>query len=176
MAYAALQPRVMPVLNGIHDHPKVPSRMSSVQIREAIETDVIDIQLCAQQAYVKYVQRMDREPAPMHADFRSQIDRGCVAVATSQSGLVGYVVAYPEGTQFMLESVAVLPGFSGRGIGKLLIEHVENTAKQAGYKTVELYTNEAMTENITMYPKLGYVEVGRKSDSGFNRVFFSKQL
>lgn len=163
-------------LNGIYDHRKVPSRMSSVRIREAIETDVVDIQLCARQAYLKYVQRMDREPAPMHADFSAQIARGCVAVATSQTGLVGYVVAYPEGTQYMLESVAVLPGCTGQGIGKLLIEYVENTAKQAGYKTVELYTNEAMTENITMYPKLGYVEVGRKSDSGFNRVFFSKQL
>ncbi|MCE0495433.1 GNAT family N-acetyltransferase [Vibrio salinus] len=150
--------------------------MSSIQIRAAVESDVKDIQLCAQQAYVKYVQRMDREPAPMHADFTNQIASGCVSVATSESGLVGYVVAYPEGSKFMLESVAVLPDCSGRGIGKLLIEHVEKTAKQAGYKTVELYTNEAMTENITMYPKLGYVEVGRKRDSGFNRVFFSKPL
>lgn len=98
--------------------------MSSVEIRAAIETDVIDIQLCAQQAYVKYVQRMNREPAPMRADFRSQIARGCVAVATSQSSLVGYVVAYSKGCQFMLESVAVLPACSGRGIGRLMIEHV----------------------------------------------------
>lgn len=150
--------------------------MSSVQIREAIETDVTDIHLCAQQAYLKYVQRMDREPAPMHADFAGQIARGCVSVAVSQSSLVGYVVAYPEGSQFMLESVAVMPDLSGRGIGKLLIEHVEKTAKHAGYKTVELYTNEAMTENIAMYPKLGYVEVGRKLDDGFNRVFFRKRL
>lgn len=150
--------------------------MSSIQIRSAVETDVKDIQLCAQQAYVKYVQRMDREPAPMHADFTSQIVRGYVSVATSQSGLVGYVVAYPDGSQFILESVAVLPACSGLGIGKLLIEHVEKTAKQAGYNSLELYTNEAMTENITMYPKLGYVEVCRKYDSGFNRVFFSKPL
>lgn len=150
--------------------------MSSVEIRAAIETDVIDIQLCAQQAYVKYIQRMGMEPAPMTADFRSQIASGCVAVAISQWNLVGYVVGYPEGSQFMLESVAVRPECSGQGIGKLLIEHVEKTAKQAGYKTVELYTNEAMTENITMYLKLGYVEVGRKRDSGFNRVFFSKPL
>ena len=150
--------------------------MSSIQIREAIETDVLDIQLCARQAYFKYVQRMDREPAPMHADFAGQVARGYVSVATSQAGLLGYVVAYPQGSKFKLESVAVMPDCGGRGIGKLLIEHVEKTAKHAGYKTVGLYTNEAMTENITMYPKLGYVEVGRKLDDGFNRVFFSKLL
>lgn len=87
--------------------------MSSVEIRAAIETDITDIQLCAQQAYGTYVQRMDRAPAPMTADFRSQIANGCVGVAINQSGLVGYVVAYPEGSQFMLESVAVLPNCSG---------------------------------------------------------------
>lgn len=146
--------------------------MSSIQIWGAIETDVLDIQLCARQAYFKYVQRMDREPAPMHADFAGQVARGYVSVATSQAELL----AYPQGNQFKLESVAVMPDCGGRGIGKLLIEHVEKTAKHAGYKTVELYTNEAMTENITMYPKLGYVEVGRKLDDGFNRVFFSKLL
>lgn len=150
--------------------------MSSFEIRAAVEADVMDIQLCAEQAFVQYVQRMGREPAPMRADFRIQVARGFVVVATNHSGLVGYVVAYPEGAHFMLESVAVLPECSGQGIGKQLIEHVENAAKQAGHKTLELYTNEAMTENIAMYPKLGYVEVGRKHEDGFNRVFFSKRL
>lgn len=115
--------------------------MTSVEIHTAIATDVIDIQLCAQQAYVNYVQRMDKEPAPMNADFAGQVAKGFVSVATYQSSLVGYVVAYPESSQFILESVAVLPSYSGRGIGKLLIEHVEKTAKRSGYKTVELYTN-----------------------------------
>lgn len=150
--------------------------MYSVEIRTAVETDVTDIRLCAQQAYVKYVQRMNREPAPMHADFTSQIAMGCVAVAISHSRLMGYVVSYPEDSLFKLESVAVMPDYSGRGIGKLLIEYAEKSAKQIGYETMELYTNEAMSENIAMYPKIGYVEVGRRRESGFNRVFFRKQL
>ncbi|MEA2117714.1 GNAT family N-acetyltransferase [Halovibrio sp. HP20-50] len=102
--------------------------MTSVEIRTAIATDVIDIQQYAQQAYVKYVQRMDREPAPMNADFAGQVAKGFVSVATSQSSLVGYVVAYPESSQFILESVAVLPSYSGRGVDKLLIKHVEKAA------------------------------------------------
>jgi len=43
-----------------------------------------------------------------------------------------------------------------------------------GLSHIELYTNEMMYENRTMYPKLGYVETGRKTQAGFNRVFFSK--
>ena len=33
-----------------------------------------------------------------------------------------------------------------------------------------------MTENVERYPKLGYVEVGRGHEHGFDRVFFEKRL
>lgn len=59
--------------------------MPSIDIREAIETDLVDIQLCAQQAYMAYTQRMGKDPAPMHADFASQIAQGHAVVAISES-------------------------------------------------------------------------------------------
>lgn len=112
----------------------------------------------------------------MHADFASQIAEGCVDVATCESRFVGYVVFYPEGDHIHLENVAVVPEYSGRGIGKHLIQHVERAARDAGYDAVELYTNEAMTENLAMYPRIGYVEVDRRRQAGFNRVLFRKQV
>ena len=72
--------------------------------------------------------------------------------------------------------MAVLPELSGKGIGKRLIEHVEQAGRQEGMKAVELYTNEAMIENLSMYVRLGYVEYVRKQQAGFNRVFFRKEL
>lgn len=150
--------------------------MTTIEIRPACETDLTDIQSCARQAYEKYVSRMDRDPAPMHADFASLIAKGCIDVAISGSLLVGYVVFYPEDSHFSLENVAVLPECSGRGFGKCLIEHVERIAKDTGHEAVVLYTNEAMTENLSMYPKMGYVEVARKREAGFNRVYFKKQV
>lgn len=150
--------------------------MSFVSIRPALETDLEDIRCCAQRAYAKYTARMDRRPAPMDAEFADQIAKGAVHVAKDESRFAGYVVFYPERDHIHLESVAVLPEYSGRGVGRLLIEHVECTAREAGYKAVELYTNGAMTENLVIYPKMGYVEVNRRFDAGFDRVFFRKQL
>lgn len=150
--------------------------MIEIEIRPALPSDLADIQSCAQSAYAKYIERMGREPAPMHADFATQIVNGWVFVATGEAGLAGYVVFYFEGDHAHIENVAVLPEFSGNGIGKRLIEHAERVAKEAGYAAVELYTNEAMTENLAMYPKLGYIEVGRRREDGFNRVFFRKQV
>ena len=150
--------------------------MSPVNIRPALETDLADVQACARKAYAKYLERMNKKPAPMHADFASQIAKGFVVVATYESRFAGYVVFYPECDHVHLESVAVVPEYSGRGVGKRLIQHVENAAKESGYHAVELYTNEAMSENLAMYPKLGYTEVCRRCDAGFNRAFFRKQI
>ena len=33
-----------------------------------------------------------------------------------------------------------------------------------------------MTENLELYPRLGYREVDRREEDGFSRVFFRKRL
>lgn len=150
--------------------------MLPIDIRLASQADLVDVQFCAQKAYEKYVVRIGREPAPMYADFTKLIDNGDLYTAAFDSLFVGYVVFYSEGDHVHLENIAVLPEFNSRGIGKALIKYVENIAISDGYKSVQLYTNEAMTENLAMYAKLGYVEIAREQEDGFNRVFFRKLL
>lgn len=145
-----------------------------IEIRLATAKDLDDIQICAHDAYAVYVERMGREPAPMVAEFADQIERSQVHAAFCESAFAGYVVFYGEGDHLHLENVAVAPAYSGRGIGKKLVAYVEQTARAKGAAAVELYTNEAMTENIAMYPKLGYIETARKQQDGFNRVFYRK--
>jgi GNAT superfamily N-acetyltransferase len=112
----------------------------------------------------------------MNADFDQQIEQGLVYVATCGPQFGGYVVFYPEGDHLHLDAVAVLPEHSGKGLGRGLIGFVEHVARRDGFQAVELYTNEAMTENLAMYPKLGYRETHRKQDAGYNRVFFRKAV
>ncbi|MNH40626.1 putative acetyltransferase [compost metagenome] len=76
----------------------------------------------------------------------------------------------------LLENVAVLPSAAGRGVGKALISFCENTARQRGINAVHLYTNEMMTENLSIYPRLGYVKVGQRTEDAFKRVYFEKAL
>ena len=33
-----------------------------------------------------------------------------------------------------------------------------------------------MTENLVLYPRLGYVEVDRCVDNGYDRVYFTKDV
>jgi ribosomal protein S18 acetylase RimI-like enzyme len=148
----------------------------TIQLRKAVSTDLRDVRSCAHVAYGRYIERIGKAPAPMHADFARQIEDGLVHVALRGSQFAGYVVFYPEGDHLHLEAVAVLPEHMGKGVGKALIGHVEQVARSEGLQAVELYTNEAMTENLSMYPKLGYTEMHRKRHEGFNRVFFRKSL
>lgn len=147
-----------------------------IRIRLATGPDLQDVQLCAQAAYAKYIERMDQEPPPMVADFQQHIDLGHIHAAFYDSSFAGYVVFYPEREHMHLENVAIFPSRSGQGIGKMLVEYVEQAARKKGLVAVELYTNEAMTENLSMYPHLGYIETERKQQAGFNRVFFRKSI
>ncbi len=113
----------------------------------------------------------------MAADFAAQIAAGLTHVCLGEDNAVqGYIVFYPQGNHMLLESVAVLPEAAGRGMGKALIAFCENEARRLGLSTVRLYTNEKMTANLSIYPRLGYTETGRCLEDGFKRVFFEKRL
>lgn len=148
-----------------------------MNIRPATPDDLEAIRNCAAASYAMYIERIGREPAPMVADFATQISEGKVHVGVDESGEVcGYVVFYPRGDSVHLENVAISPDHQGKGYGGQLVAFVERQARERGIATVDLYTNEKMTENIALYPRLGYEEVGRWEEDGFNRVFYRKSV
>ena len=75
-----------------------------------------------------------------------------------------------------LENVAVDPAEQGLGHGRALVAFAESHARALGLTAVELYTNEAMVENLQLYPRLGFVETGRRVEDGYRRVYFRKTL
>ena len=145
-------------------------------IRQATQADLDGIIACAMQAYGVYVESMGKQPAPMSADYAEQIALSHVYVAEQGDTLAGFVVCYPQQHEMHLENVAVLPAQAGQGTGSQLIAFVEKKATTSGMLAVNLYTNEVMTENIKWYQKIGYQEIERRQDMGFERVFFRKSL
>ena len=146
----------------------------AARIRRAGPDDLDAIRRIARADYTIYLARIGREPAPMVADFAASIVAGELWVAGTP--VKGFVVAYPRGDHWHLENVAVAPSAQGAGLGGALIAHVEAMARAAGARAVELYTNAKMTENLSLYPRLGYAETGRAMENGFDRVFYRKAL
>jgi hypothetical protein len=56
------------------------------------------------------------------------------------------------------------------------LKYAESEARRQGFGSIYLYTHEKMTENQTLYLKIGYVEYDRRLENGFPRVYMRKNL
>lgn len=152
------------------------TRPLGVGVRRARIGDLPQIEAVVERAYSVYVGRIGRRPAPMDDDYREKIAAGEVYVAEADGVVVGIVVLITAEDHVLVENVAVDPGFQGCGIGRSLMAFAERHAHEHDLDELRLYTNAAMTENLTLYPALGYHEDDRRTEAGFERVFFSKRL
>ncbi len=134
------------------------------------------IRTIVEAAYAPYVQRIGRPPAPVAADYPALVEAGDAWVCVSGGRVVGVLVIRPARDALELENVAIDPACQGRGYGRALISFAERRARELGLPGVTLYTNEAMVENLRLYPRLGFVETGRRVEDGYRRVFFRKSL
>lgn len=139
--------------------------------------DLAAIKLCAELAFAPYVGVIGRKPAPMVADFAKLIlEKKVYIKKDGEQNLTGFIVFYPQGDAMHLENIAVMPFAHGKGIGRQLMNYCEERAIALGCYAIELYTNEKMSANLAIYPKLGYLETDRRIEDGFHRVYFRKQL
>ncbi|MEY2444823.1 MAG: hypothetical protein QOE00_1403 [Ilumatobacteraceae bacterium] len=147
-----------------------------VRMREATPMDEAGVIACVKAAYTQYVALIGREPAPMVADYTALIRDGLVRVAVAEDLIVGVIVMWPEADHLYVDNVAVLPGSQGLGIGTMLLDAADTTARNKGIDEIRLYTNEAMTANLSYYPRRGYIETHRADADGYQRVYFSRRL
>jgi ribosomal protein S18 acetylase RimI-like enzyme len=140
-------------------------------IRGATADDAERIGAIARSAYAKYVPRMGREPAPMVADFSAEIAAQRAVVVETAGKISGYMIAWPEADAYFVANIAVDPVCQGEGLGRRLIEHAAAQAGRLGLSAVRLHTNVMMTENLSMYAHIGFVETHRAIENGFHRVY-----
>jgi len=127
-------------------------------------------------AYAMYVPRIGREPAPVTVDHAGLVAAGRTSVVEADGEIAGVIVLIPGGDHLLVENVAVAPNAQGRGLGRELMAFAERRAAELGMAELRLYTNQLMTENLALYPALGYTETGRRVEDGFARVYFSKRI
>ncbi len=109
-------------------------------------------------------------------DYAAVIAKHRVFVLGEAGAVIGALVLIRQAGGLLLDNVAVHPDHQGRGLGRRLIDFAEAEARRQGYAALDLYTHEAMTENIAMYRALGYAETGRRVEHGYLRVYMRKPL
>ena len=145
-------------------------------IRPAHPADADWARALVRRAYALYVPRMGQEPAPMLADYGALIEEGEVRVLEEDSKPVALIVLRPDGDALFVENIAVDPEAQRKGHGRMLLAFAEREARRLGLTAIRLYTNAAMIENLSYYPRLGFRETDRREEEGYKRVFFEKSL
>jgi GNAT superfamily N-acetyltransferase len=113
---------------------------------------------------------------PMDEDYGEVLGRGDTWVAEADGVVAGVLVLAAEPGCLLVENVAVDPPRQGEGVGRALLAHAEDEARDRGLPSLRLYTNVKMVENIDLYKRLGYEETRRGGESGFARAFMEKNL
>jgi ribosomal protein S18 acetylase RimI-like enzyme len=119
---------------------------------------------------------MGRPPGPMLDDYAARISEGVVWVLEEGAGIAAIIVLVPARHYLLLDNIAVSPARQGSGLGRRLLAFAEAEALRLGYREIRLYTHQTMVENQRLYASIGYEEIGRGSEAGYDRVFMSKKL
>lgn len=143
-------------------------------VRLATPADLPAIRAVVGAAYARYLDRMDRPPAPMLADYAAEVESGRLWVTGEP--VTGLIELTEHGDRLHVANIAVHPSAQGAGLGRRLMEFAEEQARQRGLDRLDLYTNEVMTENQAIYARLGYRETGRRAEDGYQRVYMEKDL
>jgi len=150
--------------------------LAAVPVRPAEPGDVEALRDIAAAAYQHYVPRIGHPPAPMTADYAQAIRSRQAWVAVDGGEVTGFVILIAQPGYLLLDNIAVRPDAQGRGIGARLLALAEDRARSLHLGEIRLYTNQAMTENLSYYPRYGYTETHRAEQDGFHRVYFHKRL
>ncbi|ADE38732.1 GNAT family N-acetyltransferase [Candidatus Puniceispirillum marinum] len=159
-----------------------------MKIRKATMDDAETCAAIAVAAYRDYVPLMGRRPAPMLADYAAHIADDIVFVVEdkvadtkSDSGkrddfdIVGFAIIVKKGDDYWLENVAVTPMAAGKGLGKRMMDFIEDYLRPLCDR-YQLYTNVKMERNISWYHALGFSETFRGEVDGYDRVYFEKEF
>ncbi|WP_282396371.1 GNAT family N-acetyltransferase [Pseudomonas sp. PS01298] len=145
-------------------------------LRPATPHDVAAIEAIVEAAYSPYIERIGRKPGPMLEDYGRRVEGGGVHVLDNDGQIQGFIILQDTDSALLLDNLAVAPQAQGLGLGRVLMDFAERQAIDAGYSAIRLYTNEAMTENLALYTRRGYVETHRAEEQGMRRVYMAKPL
>ena len=148
----------------------------ALEIRRALPSDAAAVRELTHAAYAKWVPAIGREPTPMTVDYDVRVRDHRIELLHLGGRLVALIELVPEAADLLIENVAVLPAFQGRGYGRRLLAHAETVAASLGLAATRLYTNPLFAGNVQFYGRLGYQVDREEPFKGGVTVYMSKRL
>ncbi|MTI08822.1 GNAT family N-acetyltransferase, partial [Curvivirga aplysinae] len=130
-------------------------------LRKAILEDAISLSECIDNAYAKYTGIIKELP-----NFSDGIEEDILSnevwVLTDSSTIIAGLILMLQEGYLKLANIAIHPDWTGKGIGRYLLEFAEKRARDLGYSEMRLNTHMEMTDNISLYHHLGWKDFDQK--------------
>ena len=155
---------------------------SAVELR-AVDPEAPEVQYCLEQYFAELAERDANrfepgEALPTADEMRPPAGLFVIAYLRGQAvgccGLKFHSGGMPDIAE--LRRMWVDPETRGMGLGRRLLEHIEDVARAHGVARLRLDTNEHLVEAIAMYRSAGYLDIPRYSDEAFATHWFEKSL
>jgi aminoglycoside phosphotransferase (APT) family kinase protein/RimJ/RimL family protein N-acetyltransferase len=99
-----------------------------------------------------------------------------VATVDGEPAGCGALKFHPEDGIAEVKRMWVSPTVRGRGLGRRLLDELENQAARHGVRRLRLETNRNLTEAIALYRGAGYREVAAFNDEAYAHHWFEKPV
>ena len=140
-------------------------------MRKAEPADARSISEVLSQAFAAYKPRYTAAgfsaTTPAAARILDRLHEGPVWIALDQDRIIGTVSVLLTGSQCYVRGMAILPEAQGRGAGQLLLQTVEQFARDAGATSLTLSTTLFLDRAIRLYERFGF----RRSNDGPSDLF-----
>ncbi len=154
-------------MEGERRNPSSTTAGTAIRFRPARSADlprVVEIYLSAYRALGRYYYQNPDEARDYLRWCYEEEPEG-FTVAETNGKIVGFISVHTwgegQGRQGEIVEIAVDPAWQGHGLGKRLLQHAEEYARQRGCQQLFLWVGRENARAIRLYQKLGYEEVGR---------------
>jgi DNA-binding MarR family transcriptional regulator/GNAT superfamily N-acetyltransferase len=154
---------------------------SLVELRQ-VDPEIPDAQRCLR-AYVAELNRrapqrgFDPSKGATAKPHEVRPPNGAFVIAYLRGEAIGCgAVKHHPGNVTDIKRMWLAESARGLGLGRRLLEHLEQLAREHGSHEAHIETSDVLPEAITLYESAGYVEVPAFNDEPFADRWFAKQL
>lgn len=141
-------------------------------LRAATAADAAGVAATIAAAFEQYRGRLEPESGALRETtdgITAELARESGAIIAERNGrIVGCVMVKLVEDDLYFGRLSVVPEARGQGIGRRLVEAVEDEARRRELAGVRLGVRIVLVENQRFFLSLGYVEVSREAHEGFD--------
>ena len=149
----------------------------NVKIRKALSEDAFQVASVLYKGFIEfeslYTPEAFRATTPDRDGVSARMREGPIWVALINDKIIATASAVEKTNGLYIRGMAVVPNARGMKIGKMLIEHIEDFAKENWYKKLFLSTTPFLDSAIKLYQKSGFKRSSEGPDNLFGTPLFT---